>query len=252
MSRAAMRRTVVSMTTGVMLESRYNGPPSSGHGGVAAGRMAELVDPRAAVVRLLEPIPLGTPLLPGAAANGVVRMCAGTKPVASVGRLPTKLDVDPFEVPPADLIRQAELGWLSASDGVHPFPTCFGCGPDRPERDGLELRPGHVPGTEVFATRWTPPGAGEVPAWLLWAALDCGSAGPVISAAARGVRIVTGELAVEIRDAARGGNQYALMSRLVRRAGRKIITQAALVDDAGRHVAVGVTTWFTLTEEHVG
>jgi len=253
---AAARRTVVGMTTstgaGLIIESRYNGPPSSGHGGVAAGRMAELVDPRAAVVRLLAPIPLGTPLRPAGAADAVVRMCAGEQAVATVGPLPAPLDVGRFAPPRAEEIQQAELGWLSVSDGVHPFPTCFGCGPDRPRRDGLGLRPGRVRGTEVCATRWTPPGSGEVPAWLVWAALDCGSAGPVIGAGPPGGPVVTGELAAEIRQTVRGGHPYALLSKLVRRSGRKTITQAALVDDAGRHVAVGITTWFTLTGERAG
>jgi hypothetical protein len=172
--------------------------------------------------------------------------------VATVGPLPAPLDVAPFEAPRADLVQQAELGWLSTSDGVHPFPTCFGCGPDRPHRDGLGLRPGRLRGTDVCATRWTPPGAGDVPAWLVWAALDCGSAGPVIAAGPRGAPVVTGELAVEIRQAAHSGHSYVLMSRLSRRVGNRTITQAALVDAAGHQVAVGVTTWFTLTEEHVG
>jgi hypothetical protein len=235
----------------LIIDSRYNGPPSSGHGGVAAGRTAELVDPRAAVVRLLAPIPLDTPLRPGETDKGVVPMYAGVEPVATVGPLPAPLPVGRFNPPQADLVQQAELAWLSTSDGVHPFPTCFGCGPDRPRRDGLGLRPGRVRGTDVCATRWLPPGSGEVPAWLVWAALDCGSAGPVIADASRGAPVVTGELAVEIRGEVCGGTPYTLMSRLVGRAGRRTITQAALVDDAGQHVAVGVTTWFTLAEERV-
>jgi hypothetical protein len=236
-----------------IIDSRYNGPPSSGHGGVAAGRMAELVDPRAAVVRLLAPIPLDTPLVPGDTADAVVRMYAGTSPssaVATVGPLHAPLPVGRFEPPRVGLIQQAEFGWLSTSDGVHPFPTCFGCGPDRPRRDGLGLRPGRVRGSDVCATRWSPPGSGEVPPWLVWAALDCGSAGPVITGASRGAPVVTGELAVEIRGDVYGGSRYTLMSRLVRRSGRKTVTQAALIDEAGRHVAVGVTTWFTVTEGH--
>jgi hypothetical protein len=90
-----------------------------------------------------------------------------------------------------------------------------------------------------------------VPAWLVWAALDCGSAGPVVATASRGVPVVTGELAVEIRGKVSGGDRYVLMSRMVARSGRKTVTQAALVDGAGRHVAVGTTTWFALTGERV-
>ncbi len=235
----------------MIIESRFNGPPASGHGGVAAGRMAELVDARAAVVRLLAPIPLRTPLEPGATADGALRVSAGADPVATVRRLPGALDVGRFAPLPADVIRRAELDWLSAADGVHPFPTCFACGPDRPQRDGLGLRPGPVPDAGVHATRWSPPGTGEVPAWLVWAALDCGSAGPVIAAAPRGASVVTGELAVEISGPVTGGTGYSLLSRPVRRSGRKVVTEAALVDDAGRPAAVAVTTWFVLAEGRV-
>ena len=38
----------------------------------------------------------------------------------------------------------------------HPFPTCFVCGPRRPDRDGLSIFAGRVAGREVYACDWTP------------------------------------------------------------------------------------------------
>ena len=72
--------------------------------------------------------------------------------------------------------------------GSHPFPTCFACGTDRAEGDGLRIFPGPVAdqdGATRVAATWTPhPSVAEdfhayvddhrAPRWpLTWAALDC-------------------------------------------------------------------------------
>jgi hypothetical protein len=144
------------------------------------------------------------------------------------------------------LVREAEDRWLDTRGGVHPFPTCFGCGPDRPRRDGLELRPGRVDGLDVHATRWTPGGSGEIPAWLVWAALDCASAGPPLAACPAESTVVTGELAVEVRESVAAGGTHLLVSRGAPRTGGRMRTEAALLDPAGRVLAVAVGTWFTI------
>ena len=46
----------------ITIDHHHNGPMGSGHGGVAAGRFAELVDAQASFVRLHAPIPLATPM----------------------------------------------------------------------------------------------------------------------------------------------------------------------------------------------
>ena len=44
--------------------------------------------------------------------------------------------------------------------GNHPFPTCFACGPDRAEGDGLRIFPGPVGGASgdrgYVASLWVP------------------------------------------------------------------------------------------------
>ncbi|MFR9802420.1 hypothetical protein ACL02T_08965 [Pseudonocardia sp. RS010] len=229
----------------VVVDPRYTGPAGSGHGGVTAGYAAALVDPRRAVVRLHAAIPLGTPLVPRSRADGAVVLHAGPVPVATARR-GGPWDVPPFEPAPPALVRAAERHWLDARAGVHPHPRCFGCGPDRV--DGLGLRPGPVRGRGVHATRWVPPGEGEVPSWLLWAALDCASAGPVLGAAARGGPL-TGELAVEQRLPVAAGRRHTLYARTARRRGRRVVTEAALLDDRGLHAAVAVVTWFVTGSE---
>ena len=46
----------------ISLDPRFNGPTDCGHGGVSAGRFAELVNPLAASVRFAAPIPLAPPV----------------------------------------------------------------------------------------------------------------------------------------------------------------------------------------------
>src|SRR5690606_16223453 len=53
---------------------------------------------------------------------------------------------------------------------THPFPTCFVCGPERAEGDGLRLFPGRLPGGRT-ATPFRVPA--EVTPEIVWASLDC-------------------------------------------------------------------------------
>jgi hypothetical protein len=61
----------------ISIDPRFNGPTDCGHGGVSAGRFAELVNPLAASVRFAAPIPLATELVPTAAGGGTVRISNG-------------------------------------------------------------------------------------------------------------------------------------------------------------------------------
>lgn len=243
----------------IVIEAGYNGPPGVGHGGVTAGRLAELIDPRRAVVRLHRPIPLDTPMAPIRREADRIEVGFGATVVATGRPLGLRPDLAGFpRIAPADVDR-AEEHWLDARGGVHPFPTCFGCGPDRPGPGtgtgpgGLRLRPGRVRGLDVHATHWRPGGSGEVPFWLVWAALDCPSGAPALAAAPAGASVVTGELAVEIRRPVRAAERHLLVSRLATRTGRRIRTEAALIDPGGDIVAVALGTWFAIgraTGEH--
>lgn len=228
------------------IQSLFNGPPNSAHGGVAAGHMAALVDSDRAIVRFHSPPPLEEALVNVRRTTGTVDVFAGIRRVATVS--PTaNVDIEAFDAIDPMAVAVAESRWLEHSDGHHPFPTCFGCGPTR--LDGLGLEPGKVPGTSVHATFWTPDVDGPVPSWLVWAALDCPSGGPAISLLPKGSPVVTGELAVEICQPLNGRTQYQILSRCTGRSGRKIGTQAAIVDPQGRNVAVASATWIALSAD---
>ena len=86
--------------------------------------------------------------------DGVTTLADGTGPVADrPGRRPASwTPVD--EVAP-DVAAEAMLGYPGL--GNHPFPTCFACGPDRAEGDGLRIFPGPVGGDRGHvASLWVP------------------------------------------------------------------------------------------------
>jgi hypothetical protein len=212
---------------------------------VAAGRFAELLDPCRARVRLHIVVPLDTPLTHHRFDDGTVAVSDGSTLIATVRALsPIKPPTD-LPVPATDAVATAEATWERDHRDRHPYPTCFGCGPRRSTGDGLRLRPGPVAGLDVHATTWQPDVDGPTPAWLIWAALDCASAGPVATDLPDSVGVVTGELAVDIREIPPPGTTALIVSRATARDARRTDVTAALVDPlTGRHYAAASAVWF--------
>ncbi len=227
----------------ISIDARYNGPTDCGHGGVSAGRFAELVNPLAASVRFAAPIPLGTELVPTAAGGGSVRVSAGTKSIATVSPLGEPLDVAPFSPVDSEALATAEGRSVFRVGHDHPYPMCFGCGNAREHHDGLGLYAGPLSDRDEFAVRWTPEESDDVPPWLIWGALDCPTAAPAFAAVGEGSAALTGTLAVEIHDRVPGGVEHQIHSRLVDVDGRKLRTEGALLAPDGSTLAVVSATW---------
>jgi hypothetical protein len=128
----------------------FHGPPSSGNGGYTCGRLAAFIE-GPATVRLKVPPPLETPM--DVVRDGeVVRLMRGDQVVAEAK--PASIDVDPPPPPSFERGKAAERdfpGWKK-----HYYPSCFVCGPERAEGDGLRIFPGPVPGRELVACGWIP------------------------------------------------------------------------------------------------
>lgn len=234
-------------TATITIDPFHSGPPGMGHGGVSAGRFAELADPGRATVRLHSPVPLGQPLVPRRTAEGTVVVHAGDVAVATVRRdSPVRPDVA-LPVPTVAQVEAAEAAFDAEFRARHPFPSCFACGPDRGPAEGLHLQPSPIEGLDVHGATWRPGFDGPVPAWLVWAAMDCGTAGPAFACLTDGLGLVTGELAVEILDEVSGDATLVITSRAVAQEGRRTHIVASLVDGrTGRQVAVGSSIWFTV------
>lgn len=238
-------RSVRSIT----IAPHHNGPTGSGHGGVFAGRLAALVGGGPVAVRLQRPVPLATELLVEVAPDGSHAVRRADDDTGEV--IATARRVDPLPDPAPGIGMLGDLRWvpgvpLARLETDHPCPTCFACGTER--QDGLRLRP-HLLGGVCVAS-WTPefPGvaAGDVvPDWMVWAALDCGSAGPALDLVGADQAILTGELIADVRWSARASTDLLLTSQVIDRDGRRTVTEVALLahDEV---LAVARATWITV------
>jgi hypothetical protein len=227
----------------VVIDPRFNGPPTTGHGGYSAGRAAALLDAPAVEVTLRKPPPLGVPLAVGRDGDGA-SLYDGHELIAEAR--PVELAVD-GPGPVAHGVAAAASARFEWQDD-HPFPTCFGCGPDRDPADALCLYTGPV-GDGRFAVPWTPPawsGEATVDPVFVWAALDCPSSAPVhmtISAP-----IVLGRFTVAIEGPVEVGAPHVIQSWLEHLEGRKYQTAVELWTTGGERRAIGRSVWIELAK----
>ncbi|MGI5507008.1 hypothetical protein [Lentzea sp. CA-135723] len=209
----------------VRVASRFNGPPGTGNGGYSAGLLAAHVDAPAVSVRLRKPIPLDTDMV---VENG--ELLDGETVIASAE--PATLDL---EVPAAPTLEEA----LKASAQVpwrdrHPFPTCFGCGPNR--EDGIAALLGPLDGRSEWAGVWRPSdvlpndGVSVLPE-IVWAALDCPSAQPV--APDGGPAFVLGTFVAQVEQPVKLGVDHVLLAWELGRDGRKAYSASAIIGPDG-------------------
>ena len=202
------------MSTEIRIDRRFCGPPDSGNGGYTCGLVAAEV-PEPAVVTLRRPPPLDTPLRVEHAGDGV-RVLDGDALVAEGAAAAADLGVDvPDPVGIGEAGRAAMRSPLLEHPEDHPFPTCFVCGPQRAEGDGLRILVGPVAGREVAAAAWTP-GAdlagddGVVRPEFVSAALDCsGGVGSWVVDPLDGNPFVLGRMAVRVPTVVRAGEPHA-------------------------------------------
>jgi hypothetical protein len=225
------------------IPARFNGPPDSGHGGYSAGLAASLVDGPAEVA-LRAPPPLETEFAVERRDDGSIALLDDGRVVLEARS--TTVDVDPPPPVTFDDARAAEADSIFLSDR-HPFPTCFACGPRRPEDDGLRLFAGPVADRELFAAAWTPAaefGDDTVDPLFVWAALDCPSSAPTMS----GKTIVLASLAAALRRPIAIGEPHVIGSWRISDEGRKHWNGVVLWDAEGGVCAVGRALWIELRE----
>jgi hypothetical protein len=225
----------------VVIARRFNGPPDSGHGGYSAGSAGVLVDAPAVEVTLRRPPPLETPLAV-ARGHGAVALLDGADVVAEARA--AALEVD--SPAPVSLEQAGAAAERFAWEHDHPFPTCFGCGPQRDPSDALCLFTGPV-GDGRFAVPWTPAewtGDGVVEPLFAWAALDCPSSAPVhgtISAP-----VVLGRFTVALERPIEVGAPHVIQAWMEGSDGRKRHTAVAIFTADGERRAVARAVWVEL------
>ncbi len=235
----------------ITIAKRFCGPPTSGNGGYSCGRLAALVG-NPAEITLRAPPPLDTALRVERA-GGVVRLLHGDQLVAE-GK-PAALELD-IPAPPS-LEEARAAGRRFSLTGHHPYATCFVCGPNRHERDGLRIFCGPWKDGRVAGT-WTPDaslddGTGFVAPEFLWSAIDCPGSWSVIGRDDPEAPVgfvspgaLLGRLTGRIVGRLRVGEDCTAMGWFLGAEGRKYHVGTAIHRAGGELIAYSKGTWIAL------
>ena len=228
--------------TEIVIDRRFNGPPDSGNGGYACGRIAAFIDGPARVT-LHAPPPLDAPLSIQHKDEGVRLMQGETL----IGRAePATISI---EAPSAPSLAEAEAAAEQFSGfETHAFPGCFVCGPKRAAGDGLRIFAGPMGMGELYAAPWTPDADladedGRVKPEFIWAALDCPS---YFALGKPGAVALLGRLTAEIHASPDAGEACTLAAWKVGQEGRKHFAATALYRNDGSLAALAEAVWIEL------
>jgi len=228
---------------------RFNGPPRSGNGGYVCGRLAKYLSGPVSV-RLRVPPPLEQDLKVEAS-DDEARLFDGETLVALARRI--ELEVAP---PAAPTFAHAEVASKSYVGFVrHLLPTCFVCGPERAEGDGMRIFPGPTAGGSVLAAPWVPhaslaTGSQRVSPEFLWAALDCAGAFAVLPAGSD--PILLGELSARLDSDVVIGEECVVVAWPLGIEGRKRYAGTAIYSGSNAPVAVARATWIEIPAARSG
>jgi hypothetical protein len=227
-----------------VVDPRFCGPPRSGNGGYVAGRLATYVattaEPPDVEVTLRSPPPLRVRLEVSDAGTGGVVLRNGETLVAEAK--PARIDLPPpSTVPFGDAVAAAER-YLGRDN--HPFPTCFVCGLDRANGDGLRLEPGRT-GEGTVAAAWRPHTSlvdadGRVRREFVWAALDCPSGWATDLG---GRPMVLGRITTRVLSLPHPDEPCVIVGLVRSVDGRKAFTASALYDGNATLLAHAESTW---------
>jgi len=181
----------MSVNDWVVIDRRFNGPPTSANGGYTCGLVGAALEAPSVRVSLRKPPPLEVPLLRRREHDGSVSLLSGDDLIATAA--PAAVQA---HAPPAPTVAEAEIatrGYVGFAH--HRFPTCFVCGTAR--EDGLRIYAGQVTDGPLIASPWTP--RSDDPRFV-WAVLDCPSAYAIESLDHRTQIVVLASLTVELRN----------------------------------------------------
>ena len=221
--------------THVTIDARFNGPPGSANGGYTCGLLAELAG-EPVEVTLRRPPPLAQPL-DVVARDGSLRLLDADAVVAEA----VPRDVALAAPEPVDADEAERAAGRYPGFERHAFPTCFVCGPQRAEGDGLRIFAGPVPGRDAFAAPWIAPD--DVSPRLVWAALDCPGA-IAVGFPDRGETLL-GRLAARVDRVPERGERCVVVAWPLGEDGRKLYAGTALFSGAGELLALARATWIS-------
>jgi len=129
-----------------------------------------------------------------------------------------------------------------------PFQTCFVCGANRAEGDGLRIQSNTI-GPQKIAAPWIPfanlgDDKGIVQEAFIWAALDCPGVWAAIQEETQ--FYLLGRMATRIVNPVIVGKKYVIMGWVIATEGRKTWTGTAIYDEKGRSYAYAKSTWISI------
>ena len=229
------------------IPKQFCGPPSSGNGGYFCGTVASFFE-HSVEIRLKAPPPLDTPMQIERGQE-LSQVFVGDTLIAQVRPLLENIEPAPW-INRDDATDCSDKG-LAGSLINHPFPTCFVCGPNRHEGDGMRVFTGPQKDTNLFGARWH-----AHPAWssngttidpkYVWSALDCPSSGPAFATsveAGSDIAYVLGTLSVQIHRDVKVGEDYSIVCATDERHERLYRTRVSLYGLDQEPLATGAAVW---------
>jgi hypothetical protein len=233
----------------ITIARQFCGPPNSGNGGYVCGVLAKDIDgPATSVLRAPVPLDVSLDL---AMDGGAMLMTDAQGALVGKGE---PADRDLLPTPPAppslEAARAAGERYIGLTQRVH--PTCFSCGPERHEGDGLRVFAGQIEGEPPghLACAWTPHAAfadaqGLVPTEVIWAALDCPGVFAWIAREGRHGALL-GTMTGEVIRRPRAGEPCIVTAWPLARQGRKETAGVALFAADGELLARAHQVWIMM------
>ena len=230
------------MSEQIVIDRRFRGPPKTANGGYVCGLVAGLIGGTAEVTLRLPP-PLDKPLAVRRHDDGRVALLDGESVVAA--GIPTTVEIEIPEPVSFSDAEEAAKSSVALEDDL-PYETCFVCGTERAEGDGLRLFAGPVAERDIVAASWTPDaslgdGNGAVRLEFVWSALDCPGAYAFIESADD--IVLLGRLAASLIEPVQVSQRYVVIGWQLGSEGKKLYSGTALYSHAGTLHAFAKATW---------
>ncbi len=158
------------------------------------------------------------------------------------------LDIKPPKPPSFEMAVDSSHHYIGFHK--HQFPTCFVCGPDRNEGEGLRIFAGPVPGREMVAAPWIPgkelaDSNGLVRSEFLWAAMDC--PGYFAIAGHHPNAMLLGRMSARIVERVPIGTKVIVTSSKIGQEGRKANAITALHSENGTLLSYARSVWIEIS-----
>lgn len=226
----------------IVIAPEFCGPRDSGNGGYVCGLISNYADFDSAVI-LRKPPPLSKPLTV-ITVKDKVSLMDGDQLIGEA--IPEILDLDTPPAPDFNQAREASGRYIGYEN--HVFPTCFVCGPDRHEGDGLRIFAGRVNGNELVAAPWIPADnlAGDdglVRKEFHWAALDCPGYFSITDVIKKSV---LGKMSAKVLQKVKPGERCVITGWPIKHDGRKHFSGTAIFREDGSLAAIAHAIWIDI------